>query len=121
METENLSIKFLTQFAAFPPTYISPYEIYTLLNDIKTNGILNPPVLSINPFKNTIRLDSGNHRVYMLPLIGILSMPTVCYVTDLSIPSPENGNHLYETTIIKYDSNNYKKPFYCKPSEVLII
>lgn len=118
---EELDIKFLRQFAAYPPTYITPQYTFELLSDIEKNGIKEPVVLAINPFKNTIRLDSGNHRVYLLPVIGILSMPTIAYISDVDIPSPANGNHLYKTDLIKIGPENYTGSRYARPSDVLTL
>jgi hypothetical protein len=118
---EELSIKFLLQFAAYPPTYLEPFEIGKLAQAVEINGITTPPVLSINPFTGKIRLDSGNHRVYILPCVGIISMPTVAYVCNTDVPSPSNGHHCYDTNLITYNKNDFTKPFYCKPSEVLRI
>ena len=120
-KVEEMEISFLLPFSAYPPTYISPKETCDLLEDIEKNGILEPAVLSINPFTNLVRLDSGNHRVRILPVIGITSLPTIGYVTDVYVPTPTNGLHNYYCDLIKYDVNLYKKPFYCKPSSVLDI
>lgn len=116
---ENLEISFLLPLAAYPPTYMSPEEVCHLLRDIEINGILEPAILSINPFTKMIRLDSGNHRVRILPIIGITQFPTTTFVSNIDIPSPGNGIHLYKTDLIKYDRKKYQESFYCKPSEVL--
>ena len=118
---EHLDIKFLRKFAAYPPNYITPRYTFELLSDIEKNGIKDPVVLAINPIKKTIRLDSGNHRVYILPVIGILSIPTIAYVTDVDIPTPANGNHLYKTELIKYNPEEYKSPHYARPSDVIML
>lgn len=116
---EEVDIRFLQRFAAYPPTYLSPKEICSLTTNIEQEGIKNPLVLSINPFTKKIRLDSGNHRVYVLPCIGYTTLPCVAYVSNTDIVTPSNGDHLYDIYSIKYDTKDYSQPFYCKVSEVL--
>jgi len=116
---EEVDIRFLLRYAAFPPTYLSPTEIYDLTSSIEKNGIISPLRLAINPNTKHVRLDIGNHRVYVCSCLGFTTLPTVAYVSNIDIPTPENGLHYYpsDAIIIK----PVKKPYYCKPKDAMRI
>jgi len=69
--------------------------------DVDANGVRDPVVIWVNIIDRTIRLDSGNHRVYMMPLMGWTHLPCVCRISDRSIGDTTNGHHFYYSTDIK--------------------
>jgi len=67
---EQISIKKLLQYAAMPPTAADALDMVELGRDVDANGVKDPIIIWVNIIERTIRLDSGNHRVYMMPLMG---------------------------------------------------
>lgn len=116
---ELVNIRWLQQWAGFPPTKMTPDSLYELMKDILYTGITDPALLIVNPITKEIRLDSGNHRVYLLPLLGITKLPVICFVTnDTVVLSATNGTHVYTTDCITADQN-FTAGYYCRPSKAV--
>jgi len=117
--SELVSIQFLLRFAACPPTKASWKEITEYAFDMLENGMNTIPLLVVNPIDNEIRLDSGNHRVYFLPLVGVAKIKCECFISNKTIQSSSNGLHKYDgKNLIKSDTIKYLNQ-YVKISDVL--
>ncbi len=82
-------------------------------------GINDPALLVVNPITKEIRLDSGNHRVYLLPLLGVTTLPVICFVTEGPVIIADgNGSHVYKTDRI-IASEDLKSSYYTKPSQAV--
>jgi len=100
---EEISIQKLLQYAAMPPTSVDALDMVELGRDVDRNGVKDPIVIWVNIVDRTIRLDSGNHRVYMMPLMGWTHLPCICRISNRSVGDPANGNHWYFSSDIKLD------------------
>ena len=98
---EQVHIKKLLQWAALPPTPADALDMVEMGRDVDANGVRDPVIIWVNIIDRTIRLDSGNHRVYMMPLMGWTHLPCVCRISNQSIGDPANGHHFYYSTDIK--------------------
>jgi hypothetical protein len=115
---EIISIKKLLQWAALPPTPADALDMVELGRDVDANGVKEPVLIWVNAVEGTIRLDSGNHRVYMMPLMGWTHLPCIARVTDTSIGDPANGHHFYYSGDIKLDPYLIES-YFAKPSSVI--
>lgn len=61
--------------------------------DIEQNGMKEPFMIRINPTRQTIRLESGNHRLKKAIARGHKFMPCATFITQKIIFHPENGLH----------------------------
>ena len=100
-KVENISIKKLLQYAALPPTPADALDMVEMGRDVDRNGVKDPVVIWVNIIDRTIRLDSGNHRVYMMPLMGWTHLPCICRISNRSVGDASNGSHSYFSSGIK--------------------
>jgi hypothetical protein len=63
--------------------------------NIMEEGMFEPLVLRINPTNKEIRLESGNHRVYLAKKNGFSHLPVASFITRQTIFSIGNGEHVY--------------------------
>ena len=117
--TEQISIQKLLQWAAMPPTPVDALYMVELGRDVDRNGVKDPVVIWVNVIDRTIRLDSGNHRVYMMPLMGWTHLPCICRISDRSVGDPANGHHFYHTDNILFAGDRFEQDFYARPSDVI--
>jgi len=118
---EELPISTLLRWAAMPPTYADALDLVELGRDVDRNGVKEPVILHVNIFDKTIRLDTGNHRVYMMPLMGWTHLPCVARVSDTSVGDPANGNHWYHCDRIILPPHGFEQEYYARVSTVLDI
>ena len=116
---ENISIKTLSQWAALPPTPTDVLDMVELGRDVDRNGVKEPVLIWVNVVDRTVRLDSGNHRVYMMPLMGWTHLPCVVMVSDRSVGDPANGNHFYYSDDILVSEEGYETEYLARPSDIL--
>ena len=85
-------------------------DVQALYDDIEANGMRDPFTLILSKGNNTLRLESGNHRVQIFADQGISHLPVALFVFDglfneanghHRIPMPEGINtaHLLETRL----------------------
>ena len=98
---EEISIQKLLQWAAMPPTPVDALDMVELGRDVDRNGVKEPIVIWVNIIERTVRLDTGNHRVYMMPLMGWTHLPCICRISNRSVGDPANGSHWYFSNDIK--------------------
>jgi len=117
--TEQIPIKKLLQWAAMPPTPADVLDMVELGRDVDRNGVKDPILIWVNVVDGTIRLDSGNHRVYMMPLMGWTHLPCIVRVSDTSIGDPANGDHYYHSSDIRISAEGFTEDYYARPSDVI--
>jgi len=115
---EHISIQKLLQYAAMPPTPVDALDMVELGRDVDRNGVKDPIVIWVNIIDRTIRLDSGNHRVYMMPLMGWTHLPCICRISNKSVGDPANGSHWYFSSDIKIPPY-FKEEYDERPSLVI--
>ena len=116
---EQVHISKLLQWAALPPTPADALDMVEMGRDVDRNGVRDPVIIWVNVIDRTIRLDSGNHRVYMMPLMGWTHLPCICRVSNTSIGDPANGHHFYYSADIKTSAEGFTEDYYARPSEVI--
>jgi hypothetical protein len=116
---EQVPIKKLLAWAALPPTPADALDMVEMGRDVDRNGVRDPVVIWVNIIERTVRLDSGNHRVYMMPLMGWTHLPCVVMVSDRSVGDPANGHHFYPCDDILLDAQGFQQDFYARPSTVI--
>ena len=117
---ESIPLHFLIQWAACPPEAGCSWgELATYAADMVKRGQDETPLLVVNPIKNELRLDIGNHRVYFLPLAGIKNIECACLVSSKTILTPGNGKHSYDGGSLIRNNAKSKIGEYCYPSDVL--
>ena len=118
---ELVDVRWLQKWSAYPPTKMMPHEISALNDNLLLEGINDPALLVVNPITKEIRLDSGNHRVYLLPLLGVTTLPTICFVTNGPVIIADgNGYHVHKTDCISAEQE-FDAAYYARPSRVLNI
>lgn len=115
---EKISIRKLLQWAAMPPTPADALDMVEMGRDVDANGVRDPVVIWVNIIDRTIRLDSGNHRVYMMPLMGWTHLPCICRISNRSVGDPANGSHWYFSSDIKIPPY-FKEEYDERPSLVI--
>ena len=116
---EYIDVEFLKSINCETP---SVTDMRDLEDDIRKNGILNPLVIGVGLWSRKIRLDVGNHRVHLADKLGLTHLPTICRVGAYSVFMPRNGDHSYNSEIIKLPKScDLEMDYFDKPSDVLHI
>lgn len=112
-----LRCRWLAQFAAEPATPLEPWAVFELAQSIQVRGILEPLQLLINPFKRTLRLDVGNHRVHLMQAMGHTHVPVQVWCTHHLVLSPSNQSHVYSRPDLFCNTlellQSYTEPYIC--------
>ena len=107
--------------AKFRNNEFSPNDDLALMQDIATNGIQEPIVLGIGVWSRRVRLDTGNHRIYLAPRMGLMHLPVVCRVWNYCSFTNGNGDHSYNCQHITPKREWLEKEYWARPSDVLDI
>ena len=113
---QDVPIAILQQWAN--PQY-SPNNDLELMTDIMDNGILEPIEIGIGVWSRKIRLDTGNHRIYIGPRLGLTHLSVVCRVWNYCAFSNGNGDHSFDCQHITIKREWIEEEYYEKPSEAL--
>jgi len=119
MDTSLIQKMHVSLLYPFRNTAYSPNNDLELMEDIMQNGIKDPIVLGIGVWSRRIRLDTGNHRIYIAPNLGISHLPVIARVHNYCTFMPENGDHSFECPFITPKKEWLDKEYYAKPSDVL--
>lgn len=119
MDTSLIQKMHVSLLYPFRNTAYSPNNDLELMEDIMQNGIKDPIVLGIGVWSRRIRLDTGNHRIYIAPKLGISHLPVIARVHNYCTFMPENGDHSFECPYITPKKEWLDKEYYAKPSDVL--
>jgi len=99
----------------------SPNDDLELSMDINANGIKEPIIIGVGVFSRKIRLETGNHRIYLCPRMGMTHLPCVARVWNYCTFNNGNGDHAFHCPEITVKKQWLEKEYYAKPSDVLDI
>jgi hypothetical protein len=91
----------------------------SLINELEEVGMLEPVEIGVGVWSQRIRLDTGNHKIYLAEKMGLTRLPCVARVWNYCAFHPENGDHSFQTDIIKMERKWLTEEFYARPSEIL--
>lgn len=115
---QEIPIVLLDKWRCLTP---SPNDDLALMTDIMENGIVEPIVLGIGVYSRKIRLDSGNHRIYLAPRLGLTHLPVIARVWNYCTFTNGNGDHSFDCPEITVKQEWIEEDYYAKPSDVLDI
>lgn len=115
---QQMPVQLLTQWKNPTP---SPNDDLALMEDISKNGILEPIILGVGVYSRKVRLDTGNHRIYLLPRMGMTHLPVVCRVWNYCTFNNGNGDHSFDCPEISVKQEWIEKEYYARPSDVIDI
>jgi len=115
---QEMPIVLLDKWRCLTP---SPNDDLALMEDIMQNGITEPIILGVGVFSRKIRLDSGNHRIYLAPRLGLTHLPVIARVWNYCTFTNENGDHSYDCPEITVKQEWIEEDYYARPSDVLDI
>jgi hypothetical protein len=115
---QQMPVQLLTQWKNPTP---SPNDDLALMEDISKNGITDPIVLGVGVYSRKVRLDTGNHRIYLLPRMGMTHLPVVCRVWNYCTFNNGNGDHSFDCPEISVKQEWINEEYYARPSDVIDI
>jgi hypothetical protein len=115
---QNLPVAMLVPWCNASP---SPNNDLELMTDIMENGITTPIEIGIGIWSRKVRLNTGNHRIYLAPRLGISHLPVICRVWNYCAFDNHNGDHSYDTPHITKKQEWITDEYFEKPSEALDI
>lgn len=115
---QNLPIQIIQAWRSPKPR---PWNEQELIEDIKKNGITDPIEIGIGVWSRKARLDTGNHRIYIAPQLGITHIPCICRVSNYAVFNTNNGDHAYDTPWILKKQEWIEEEYLAKPDTVLDI
>ena len=115
---QQMPIVLINQWAN--PSF-SPNDDLALMNDIMENGVTDPVILGVGVWGRRVRLDTGNHRIYLAPRLGLTHLPVIARVGNYCTFTPANGDHAYDCQYITPKKEWLEEEYYAKPSDVLDI
>ena len=72
---------------------LSEYQLNALTHSLRESGVVDPLVCGVGQYSQRCRLDTGNHRIWIAPQLGIFELPTVVAVHNYCAISNANGDH----------------------------
>ncbi len=99
----------------------SPNDDQALVDDIEQHGIIEPLVLGVGVWSRRIRLDTGNHRIYLCPEMGIEELPVIARVWNYCAFENGNGDHSFNCDHIKHDKQWIEDEYFARPDSVIDI
>jgi len=113
---QQVPIQILKQWRNPTPSPINDLEF---MEDLMTNGVTDPVILGVGVFSRHVRLDTGNHRIYLCPRLGMTHLPVVAKVSNYCTFSIGNGDHSFHCPDISVKQEWIEEGYYAKPSDVL--
>lgn len=99
----------------------SPNNDLELMTDIMENGITDPIEIGVGIWSRKIRLNTGNHRIYLAPRLGIKQLPCICRVWNYCAFDNHNGDHSTHTHHITKKQEWIEQEYFAAPNTVLDI
>ena len=115
---QNMPIKLIAPWRNPTP---SPNNDLELSMDINANGIKEPVIIGVGVFSRQIRLETGNHRIYLCPRMGMTHLPCIARVWNYCAFNNGNGDHAFNCPEITVKKQWLEEEYYAKPSDVLDI
>ena len=97
----------------------SPIDDLALMEDIMQNGILEPIILGVGIYSRNVRLETGNHRIYLCPRLGMTHLPVVAKVSNYCTFNIGNGDHSFDCPDISVKKKWIEEGYYDKVSDVI--
>ena len=115
---QNMPIQLIAPWRNPTP---SPNDDLSLMMDIDKNGIKEPVIIGVGAFSRKIRLETGNHRIYLCPRMGMTHLPCIVRVWNYCAFNNGNGDHAFDCPEITIKKKWLEEEYYAKPSDVLDI
>lgn len=115
---QQMPIQLISKWAN--PHY-SPTNELELTESLMMNGVQEPIVLGVGVWSRQVRLDTGNHRIYLCPRLGMTHLPVIARVWNYCAFSNGNGDHSYPCSHITPKKEWIEKEYWARPNEVLDI
>ena len=115
---QEMPVVLLNQWRCLTP---SPNDDLVLMDTMLQDGIIEPIVLGIGAYSRKIRLDSGNHKIYLAPRLGLTHLPVIARVWNYCTFTNGNGDHSYDCPEITVEQEWIEEDYYARPSDVLDI
>lgn len=90
-----------------------------LVEDILANGMQEPLVIGVGLWSRRVRLDTGNHRIYLSPKLELTELPVVCKVGNYCIFDQGNGDHSYSCKYLIPKKQWIKDFYWAKPTQII--
>lgn len=113
---QSLPVPMIAQWRSPTP---SPNNDLELIEDILANGIKEPIIIGVGVWSRRVRLDTGNHRIYLAPRLGISQLPCICRVWNYCTFSNGNGDHSVETPYITKKQEWIAEEYWAAPNTCL--
>jgi len=99
---------------------IAQVSLDDVWNGIKDRGMRDPLIIAIglSPQSSTIRLESGNHRIFPAERDGLTHLPVIGIASSHPILNAGNGDHVFEfdrTGLDKWLTEGGRSPEYFEP------
>lgn len=115
---QKLPVQMLAPWRCTTP---SPSNDLALMEDIMQNGIIDPIEIGVGVWSRKVRLNTGNHRIYLAPRLGITHLPAICRVWNYCSFDNHNGDHSFDCPHITKKQEWITDEYFEKPSEALDI
>lgn len=116
--TQQMPVVLLEKWRSPAP---SPSNDLALMDDIMANGVTDPIELGIGVWSRQVRLNTGNHRIYLAPRLGLTHLPVVARVWNYCAFDNHNGDHSFKCQHITAKREWLDAEYFAKPSDVLDI
>ncbi len=90
-----------------------------LIESFHKVGMLEPVEIGVGVWSQRVRLDTGNHKIYLAEKMGLSHLPCVARVWNYCVFLNGNGDHSFQTDIIKMERQWLHKEFFTQPSRIL--
>lgn len=100
------------------PAY-SPINELELMEDILINSVQEPIELGVGIWSKCVRLNTGNHRIYLCPRLGITHLPVIARVWNYCAFDNGNGDHSFPCPHITIKKQWINEEYWARPSDVL--
>jgi len=99
----------------------SPNNDLAMMEDLMANGIKDPIEIGVGVYSRKVRLNTGNHRIYLAPRLGITQLPCICRVWNYCAFDNHNGDHSVDMPFITKKKEWIDEEYFAKPNTVLDI
>lgn len=99
----------------------SPINDLELMTDLATNGIKEPVEIGVGVYSRKVRLNTGNHKIYLAPRMRLMHLPVICRVWNYCAFDNHNGDHSFACQHIVPKQEWIEEEYWARPSDVLDI
>lgn len=113
---QSMPVPLLAQWRNETP---SPNDDLALMESIMADGFLEPVEIGVGIWSRKVRLNTGNHKIYLAPRMGITQLPVIARVWNYCSFDNHNGDHSYDCRDITVSREWIAEEYFAKPSDVL--